>query len=193
MKKRVGGGVESIDRDALLPPHLPKGVVPIGRALRNYELFVVDGAALDRDEPMLVNVGKGLVGELVVAGVGVADEGYLEASDVARSLNASRFLRVGPTRIYRTGDAASVDVVTNKIHFHGRLDGQVKVRGFRVEVGEVEAAALAVLLLFDSANVCVLGASSSSPGASWRLVNLTPLFAPRAEARRAAGFVEPGW
>ena len=136
---------ESIDRDALLPPHLPKGVVPIGRALRNYELFVVDGAALDRDEPMLVNVGKGLVGELVVAGVGVADEGYLEASDVARSLNASRFLRVGPTRIYRTGDAASVDVVTNKIHFHGRLDGQVKVRGFRVEVGEVEAAALAVL------------------------------------------------
>ena len=105
--------------------------VPIGRPIRGTSVEVLDAAG----QPMPV----GLPGELVAGGAGVA-LGYLggRAEDDARFLPTRGVC--GPLR-YRTGDRAawSADGV---LQFLGRLDQQIKLRGFRVEPGEVENALL---------------------------------------------------
>ena len=102
-------------------------VVPIGTPLANETAFVVD------DDGALVP--DGVVGELVIGGAGVA-RGYLDRPEAT----AERFV-VGPdgTRCYRTGDRVRrrTDGV---LEILGRDDQQVKVRGVRIELAEVEAA-----------------------------------------------------
>ena len=100
---------------------------PIGRPLSNTTVVVVDEA--------LEEVAHGVTGELLIGGAGVA-RGYLNAP--ART--AERFVR-RPTgeRVYRTGDLVRV-LPSGDLDFAGRIDDQVKVRGFRIEPGEVEAA-----------------------------------------------------
>lgn len=111
---------------------LPGRPVTIGRAVPNYHLHVVD--------ELLREVPPGEPGELVVAGVGVA-MGYLGRPD----LTAERFVPnpfpdgPGAERLYRTGDLVSW-TPEGELAFHGRIDDQVKLRGFRVELGEIEAA-----------------------------------------------------
>ncbi|MFD7169145.1 non-ribosomal peptide synthetase [Streptomyces violascens] len=104
---------------------------PIGRAMANHRAYVVDGAGSGVLPP-------GAVGELAIAGLGVA-RGYLGRPD----LTADRF-RPDPdgppgSRRYLTGDLAVWDE-TGDLCFVGRADRQVKVRGVRIELGEVEAA-----------------------------------------------------
>jgi amino acid adenylation domain-containing protein len=110
-------------------PH--RGRVPIGRPIANVQAYVLDG----RLEPL----PPGIPGELHIGGVGLA-RGYLRNP----GLTAARFVPdpfadTPGARLYKTGDLARYRSDGN-IEVLGRIDQQVKLRGFRVELGEIEAA-----------------------------------------------------
>ncbi|MFC8490310.1 amino acid adenylation domain-containing protein [Streptomyces sp. NPDC057235] len=109
------------------------GVPPIGRALDGTRLYVLDDS--------LRPVPPGVVGELYVSGAGVA-RGYLGRP----GLTAVRFVPDpydgNGGRMYRTGDLARW-TAHGDVEYAGRTDGQIKLRGFRIEPAEVENALLA--------------------------------------------------
>lgn len=111
-----------IDRDSPLEPS-------IGRPIGNTQAYILDSR--------LELLPIGAIGELFLGGAGLA-AGYLNRPD----LTAERFLSVPSVsygRLYRTGDMARYRS-DGEIEYVGRSDNQAKLRGFRIEPGEIEAA-----------------------------------------------------
>jgi amino acid adenylation domain-containing protein len=107
------------------------GRVPLGRAMPNCRLYVLD-EHLNPAPPLAW-------GELHVAGLPLA-RGYLgRPAETAAAFIPDPFAERPGSRMYRTGDMVRVRH-DGLLEFRGRADGQVKIRGFRVEIGEVEAA-----------------------------------------------------
>lgn len=105
------------------------GPVPIGSPIANTQLYVLD--------ENLQPIDNGLTGELYIGGDGVG-LGYLNR----RELTDDRFIpdpfsRDGHARLYRTGDLARLSS-EGILDYLGRIDNQVKVKGFRIELDEVE-------------------------------------------------------
>ncbi|WP_067144068.1 AMP-binding protein [Microtetraspora malaysiensis] len=111
-------------------------VVPIGKPIDNTTLHVLDQHL--RDVPI------GTPGELYIGGIQLA-RGYLGKP----ALTAERFLPApGGERLYKTGDLARW-LPTGELEYLGRTDHQIKIRGMRVELGEIEAVSGAAVKLID--------------------------------------------
>ncbi len=102
--------------------------IPIGRPIANAQIYILD--------KQMKPVPVGVPGELFIGGAGVA-RGYLHRPELsAQKFVPNPFIAGG--RLYATGDLARFRSDGN-IEFAGRTDDQLKIRGFRVEPGEIEA------------------------------------------------------
>ncbi|MYU24821.1 non-ribosomal peptide synthetase [Streptomyces sp. SID8352] len=138
--------------------------VPIGRPLRHTGAHIVDPDTLRPVPP-------GTLGELVLSGPQIA-RGYLGQPDLtARQFIADTYSR-NPTEgsapvAYRTGDTVT-ELPSGEIDYIGREDRQVKVRGHRVELGDIEHALLALPQISDAhAELCGLSPDGPARLAAW--------------------------
>lgn len=133
--------------------------VPIGRTISHSGAFVMDS------QQQLVPLG--VIGELVVVGDGLS-RGYTDCE-----LNQGRFFsaHIGGQHMkaYRTGDLVRYRVSDGELEFFGRLDNQIKIRGHRVELPEIEHTLRQHATVADSAVVAI------NQGADMQLVSFVTL------------------
>ncbi len=116
---------------AVLPsPH--DGPPPIGRPISNVQIYILD--------ERLQQVPVGQPGEICIGGAGVG-RGYLNSPELSAGKFIDNPFQTSPNdrRLYRTGDVARY-LPDGQILFLGRIDEQIKIRGYRVEPNEVVAA-----------------------------------------------------
>jgi non-ribosomal peptide synthetase-like protein len=149
----------------------PDQPVTIGVPLPTYAVVILDPEANRA-------VGPGEIGEIGIAGIGLA-RGYLNRDDLTDRAFVRDFLGIehNPSgRIYRTGDLGRVDG-RGRIEYLGRIDTQVKIRGYRVELTEIES----VLLRAPGVAQAVVDTYEPEPG----LVELVGYYSLRAGAPAA--------
>jgi amino acid adenylation domain-containing protein len=142
--------------------------VPIGRPISNTQIFILDS------QRQLVPIG--VPGELYVGGDALA-QGYWKRPELtAESFIGNPFSAEAGARLYRTGDRARYWSDGN-IEFLGRADNQVKIRGCRVELGEIEDALNRHPTVKESVVVAVDEGSSDSDNFKSKIGNLKSLLA----------------
>lgn len=147
------------------------GTIPIGRPIANTRLYVLDAAL----EP----VPPGVPGEICIGGPGVA-RGYLNRPEAtAEKFVPDPFSPERGARLYRTGDLGRFRPDGN-LEFIGRSDQQLKIRGFRVEPGEIEA----LLATHPAVRECAVTAAEDGGVRGKRLVAFV---VPRTATETAAG------
>lgn len=140
---------------------LERPSVPLGRPLANTRVYVLDA------QRQLVPVG--VAGELYIGGRGLA-RGYLNRPELtAEHFLPDPFSDDPAARLYRTGDRVRY-LPDGNIEFLGRLDQQVKVRGYRIEPGEVEA----VLGQHPGVRECVVAAQQAEAGDARLIAYVVP-------------------
>jgi acyl carrier protein len=163
---------------------IPRGAsqIPIGWPLPGTAALVADDA--------LTPLPVGIPGELLLGGVGVAD-GYLnDPRRTAERFLPDPFAATPGARLYATGDLA-IDGEAEGLRWAGRRDGQVKVRGYRIELAEIENALRGDPAVHDAA-VVVRGAGT--PTADLVAFVTPPAAATDAAALRARlGRTLPDW
>jgi len=115
--------------------------LPVGYAMPGTEVFVAD----ENREVLPANKR----GEIIIAGPNVSP-GYLARPD----LTANTFFQHGSQRAYRTGDLGQIR--DNLLFFEGRIDEQIKLNGYRIELGDVEANLRALALVRDAVVIPVI-------------------------------------
>ncbi len=110
---------------------IPKGSIPLGKPLPNYTFYL-----LDKHRNI---VPPGVPGEIHIGGPAVARGYHNRPEQTAKHFIPDPFSNRQGARLYRSGDVAKY-LPDGNIAFLGRIDKQIKVNGFRIEPGEIEAA-----------------------------------------------------
>jgi len=151
------------------------GPVPIGRAIANTDLYLLDSH--------LNPTPLGLAGDLYIGGTNLA-RGYFDRPQ----LTAERFIpnpfSDAGRRLYRTGDRARF-LAGGEIEFLGRADRQVKVRGYRVELGEIES----VLITHPALRACAVVAQAHQTGVVRLIAFVVPVSEAQLPAAELRGFL----
>ncbi len=137
------------------PADLAAGHLPIGKPIANTRIYV-----LDQYHQLCPN---GVVGEICIGGAGLC-QGYINRDELNRSCFIVDTWGDSP-RLYRTGDLGR-RLDSGDIEFVGRRDNQIKIRGFRVELGEIESQLLA-LAAVKSALVLAPGEGADKRIVAW--------------------------
>ncbi|MDW7550790.1 non-ribosomal peptide synthetase [Pseudoalteromonas peptidolytica] len=114
--------------------HLVTAHIHLGHPIRNTQLYVLD--------QHLNACPQGVCGELYIGGLGLARGYFAQPALTAQRFIANPFSDMGE-RLYRTGDLVEVNA-RNELHFLGRTDHQIKIRGHRIEIGEIESQLLCI-------------------------------------------------